>query len=98
MVAGMAEPAVRWIRGLSSAEHGIDRLGFELRARRVRIGVADQVKKILGTRACLGRARGRRRAQARLPADVRQQLLDAIYAGQPFRAIVRDLGLTSNQV
>jgi hypothetical protein len=37
------------------------------------------------------RARGRRQAQERLPADVRQQLLDAIYAGQPFRAIVRDL-------
>ena len=28
----------------------------------------------------------------------RQQLLDAIYAGQPFRQILRDLGLTSNQV
>ena len=29
---------------------------------------------------------------------VRQQLLDAIYAGQPFRTVLRDLGLTSNQV
>jgi hypothetical protein len=29
---------------------------------------------------------------------VRQQLLDAIYAGQPFRAVLRDLGLTSNRV
>ena len=28
----------------------------------------------------------------------RQQLLDAIYAGQPFREALRDLGLTSNQV
>jgi hypothetical protein len=37
-------------------------------------------------------------AQARLPADVRQQLLDAIYAGQPFRGALRDLALTSNQV
>jgi hypothetical protein len=44
------------------------------------------------------RARGRRRAQARLAADVRQQFLDAICAGQPFREIVRDLALTSNQV
>jgi hypothetical protein len=35
------------------------------------------------------------RAQARLPVEVRQQLLDAIYAGQPFRAVLRDLGLTS---
>jgi hypothetical protein len=34
----------------------------------------------------------------RLPAEVRQQLLDAIYKGQPFRQILRDLGLTSNQV
>jgi hypothetical protein len=29
---------------------------------------------------------------------VRQELLDAIYAGQPFRTVLRDLGLTSNQV
>ena len=31
------------------------------------------------------RALGRARAQQRLPAEVRQQLLDAIYAGRPFR-------------
>jgi hypothetical protein len=29
---------------------------------------------------------------------MRQQLLDAIYSGQPFRQVLRDLGLTSNQV
>ena len=29
---------------------------------------------------------------------MRQQLLGAIYAGQPFRTVLRDLGLTSNQV
>jgi hypothetical protein len=29
---------------------------------------------------------------------VRQQLLDAIYLGKPFRQVLRDLGLTSNQV
>jgi hypothetical protein len=29
---------------------------------------------------------------------VRQQLLDAIYAGQPFRTVLHDLGLTSNRV
>jgi hypothetical protein len=29
---------------------------------------------------------------------VRQQLLDAISGGQPFRRVLRDLGLTSNQV
>jgi hypothetical protein len=29
---------------------------------------------------------------------VRRQLLDAIYSGQPFRTVLRDLGLTSNQV
>ena len=44
------------------------------------------------------RARGRARAQERLPADVRQQLLDAIYAGQPFRTTLRDLELTPSQV
>jgi hypothetical protein len=44
------------------------------------------------------RAYGRSRAQHRLSVEVRQRLLDAIYAGQPFRAILRDLGLTPNQV
>ena len=44
------------------------------------------------------KARFRRKAQERLPADVRQKLLDAIYGGEPFRQILRDLGLTSNQV
>jgi hypothetical protein len=29
---------------------------------------------------------------------MRQQLLDAIYDGQPFRTVLCDLGLTSNQV
>jgi hypothetical protein len=38
------------------------------------------------------------RAQKRLPVEVRQQLLNAIYAGQPFRTVLRDLRLTSNQV
>ena len=44
------------------------------------------------------RARFRRRAQERLPTEVRQQLRDAIYSGQPFRSALHDLGLTSNQV
>ena len=44
------------------------------------------------------RARGRRKAQERLPPEVRQRLLDAIYAGQSFRRALGDLGLTSNQV
>jgi hypothetical protein len=44
------------------------------------------------------RARFRRNAQTRLAPDVRQQLLDAICSGQPFRMVLRDLGLTSNQV
>jgi hypothetical protein len=29
---------------------------------------------------------------------VRQQFLDGIYAGQPFRAVLRDLKLTPNQI
>jgi len=33
------------------------------------------------------RARGRTRAQRRLPVEMRQQLLDAIYDGQPFRTV-----------
>jgi len=44
------------------------------------------------------RAFGRARAQKRLPAELRQLLLDAIYAGQPFRTTLRDLGLSPNQV
>jgi len=44
------------------------------------------------------RERGRAKSQRRLPVEVRKQLLDAIYAGRPFRQILRDLGLTSNQV
>jgi hypothetical protein len=43
-------------------------------------------------------ARFRRRAQARLPVEVRQHLLEAIYDGQPFRAVLRDLDLTPNHV
>jgi hypothetical protein len=44
------------------------------------------------------KAFGRVRAQQRLPAELRQRLLDGIYAGGPFRTVVRDLGLTPNQV
>jgi hypothetical protein len=44
------------------------------------------------------RARRRVLAQKRLPVELRQKLLDAICAGQPFRVVLRDLGLTSNQV
>jgi hypothetical protein len=38
------------------------------------------------------------RARKRLPVEVRQQLLDAVYAGQPFRTVLRDLDLTPSQV
>ena len=44
------------------------------------------------------RARGRYKAQDRLPADVRRQLLHVVNAGKQFRQALRDLGLTSNQV
>jgi hypothetical protein len=44
------------------------------------------------------RAFGRARAQKRLPLEVRQQLLEAIYSGRLFSTVLRDLGLTSNQV
>jgi hypothetical protein len=44
------------------------------------------------------RSRKRANAQTRLPAKVRQRLLKAIYAGTPFRTVVRDLGLSSQQV
>src|ERR671911_430349 len=42
-------------------------------------------------------ARGRRKAQERLPTEMHQRLLDAIYAGQSFRRVLRDLGLTSTK-
>jgi hypothetical protein len=51
-----------------------------------------------GFQSDAARARGRGKAQRRLPVELRQQLLDAIYAGQSFREVLRDLGLTSNQV
>jgi hypothetical protein len=44
------------------------------------------------------RSRKRANAQTRLPAKVRQRLLNGIYAGTPFRTVARDLGLTSQQV
>jgi Zn ribbon nucleic-acid-binding protein len=44
------------------------------------------------------RAWARDRAQQRLPNEVRQELLDAIHAGRPFRTVLGDLGLTPNQV
>jgi hypothetical protein len=44
------------------------------------------------------RERGRARSQSRLPGEVREQFLAAIRLGQPFRQVLGDLGLTSNQV
>jgi hypothetical protein len=44
------------------------------------------------------RKRGRARAQARLPVEVREHFLKSIYAGEPFRTVLDDLGLTSNRV
>jgi hypothetical protein len=44
------------------------------------------------------RAFGRARARQRFPVGLRQQLLGAIYAGEPFRTTLRNLGLTPNQV
>jgi hypothetical protein len=44
------------------------------------------------------RAYGRARAQERLSTEVREQLLAAIYDGQPFRQVLRDLDLTPNRV
>ena len=55
-------------------------------------------KQCLAAHAETQKAFGRARAQQRFPVEVRQQLLDAIYAGQPFRTTLQDLGLTPNQV
>ena len=44
------------------------------------------------------RERGRAKSQSRLPAELREQFLAAIRLGRPFRQVLRDLGLTSNQV
>ena len=44
------------------------------------------------------RARGRAQAQRRLPVELRQQLLDAVYASQPFRQVLSDLGMTPSQM
>ena len=47
-----------------------------------------------GERTATPNEPGRARAQQRLPVEMRQQLLDAIYAGQQFRTVLSDLGLT----
>jgi hypothetical protein len=44
------------------------------------------------------KARFRRNAQARLPRRGAEAAPRAIYNGKPFRTVLRDLGLTSNQV
>ena len=44
------------------------------------------------------RACGRAKAKKRLPVEVREQLLGATYAGQPFWQVLGDLDLTANQV
>ena len=51
-----------------------------------------------GAHAATQKAFGIAWAQQRLPVEVRQRVLDGIYAGQPFCAVVRDLGLIPNQV
>jgi hypothetical protein len=51
-----------------------------------------------GAHAETQKAFGRARAQRRLPAELHQQLLDGIYAVQPFRAVLRKLALTPNEV
>lgn len=51
-----------------------------------------------GMQSNAARERGRARAQTRLPVEMREQFVAAIYAGQPFRQVLGDLGLTSNQV
>jgi hypothetical protein len=43
-------------------------------------------------------AGGKNKSQSRLPVEVREQFLAALRLGQPFRQVLRDLGLTSNQV
>jgi hypothetical protein len=40
----------------------------------------------------------RRRAHAAMPAEVRQQILEGLAAGEPFRDVIKRLGVTSNRV
>ena len=51
-----------------------------------------------GAHSEIARVRTRAKAAARLPVEIRQQLLDAIGNGKPFRLALRDLALTPNQV
>ena len=51
-----------------------------------------------GAQAAAARAQRQVRANKRLPVEVREQFLAAIHAGRPFRQVLGDLGLTSNQV
>jgi hypothetical protein len=89
-VCGVTRFAVRtWIdRGLLPEPHGT-------RARWSHGCGCPQCRQAQNDNA---RAYGRARAQDRLSTKVRQQLLDAIYAGESFRQVLRDSGLSSNQV
>jgi hypothetical protein len=52
----------------------------------------------LGAVRCKAMPPGHAIGAGRLSLEVRQRLLDAIYAGQSFRRVLVDLGLTSNQI
>jgi hypothetical protein len=84
---GFHEPSAS-VRVVSTARHGIS-AGWHTGCRCTHCRRAHSDTQ---------RAFGRARAQKRLPIELRQKLLDAIYAGQPFRTTLRDLGLTPNQV
>jgi hypothetical protein len=44
------------------------------------------------------RERERAKADTRFPESTRRQLLDELLGGQPFKAVLQDLGITANQV
>jgi hypothetical protein len=74
-------------------------LGLRLRMGHKHGGLTDATACDAAERKTIRRGpTGRARALNRLSTEVRQQLLAAIYAGQPFRQVICDLGLTSNQV
>jgi len=73
--------------------HRSDQLMAHRQAGTAAAAVHDADRRTPRLRKCL-----RARAQTRLPVEIRQQFLEAIYAGQPFRTVLRELNLTPNQV
>jgi hypothetical protein len=77
----------RYLRAVTNTCHGTSAAGR-----------AGAVAPYAARRTATRRGRLGELGHRRLPVEVRQQLLDAIYSGEPFRTVIRKLNLTPNQI